>query len=122
PKLITQSVCNGTRAFVARLATGTLDVLTATYLGGTFSDEAWGIAADDAGNVYVVGDAHSTDLRVNPGKVYQHAVNYSCVNTPGSGNPCDDIFIVKLDPLLMNALYFGYLGNNGIDTGRAIAV
>src|SRR5205823_5247584 len=39
-----------------------------TYLGGAGADQAWSVAVDDGGNVYVAGDSSSADfpLRTTP--------------------------------------------------------
>jgi hypothetical protein len=55
--------CNA--AFVAKLnpsLSGTASLLYSTYLGGTASDQAAGIAVDSSGNAYVTGQAFSTDF------------------------------------------------------------
>ncbi len=52
-------------AFVAKLnpsLSGTASLLYSTYLGGTASDQAAGIAVDSSGNAYVTGQAFSTDF------------------------------------------------------------
>ena len=54
-------------AFVAKLnpsLSGTASLLYSTYLGGTASDQAAGIAVDSSGNAYVTGQAFSTDFPI----------------------------------------------------------
>jgi uncharacterized repeat protein (TIGR01451 family) len=54
----------GGDAFVTKIIStgGAYDYAFSTFLGGTDSDEATRIAADDAGNIYVTGRTFSTDL------------------------------------------------------------
>lgn len=67
----------------------------ATYYGGTGQDQAWSIAADNTGDVYVVGQTESktNDFPLDAvcGGVYCDSIN-DC--TTGS---CLDAFIIRLD-------------------------
>ena len=54
-------------AFVAELSAAGTRLVYATYLGGSTYDWAYGIAANGAGDAYVVGEAFSTDFPVTPG-------------------------------------------------------
>lgn len=58
----------------------------ATYLGGSDTEAAYGIAVDSNGNTIVVGDTYSTDFLVTPGAA-QLAI--------GGGS---DLFVAKLGP------------------------
>ena len=58
----------------------------ATYLGGTDTEVAYGIAVDSNGNTIVVGDTYSTDFLVTPGAVQPDI---------GGGS---DVFVAKLGP------------------------
>ena len=49
-------------AFVSKLNPAGSSLLYSSYLGGTASDSAFGIAADPAGNVTVVGTTNSVEL------------------------------------------------------------
>jgi fibronectin type 3 domain-containing protein len=107
----------GDHAFMAKLdptGSGTSTLLYSTYLRGNGTDVGLGIAVDSSGNAYVSGTTNSTDFPTTAGK-YQ-------------GDPGDsdyDAFVVKLDPTGSGAaslLYATYLGGNGQDLGRGIAV
>lgn len=98
-------------AFVATLdPTGTL--LYSSFLGGDSSDEALGVEADDAGNLYITGLTRSGDFPVKSA--------YS-----GSYGGVRDAFVVKLRPQGNGAadlLYSSYFGGSGGEAGRAIAL
>src|ERR1019366_1869563 len=83
-------------AFVAKF-TADGHLAYTTYLGGTGSDTGWGIAADPAGNAWVVGDASSDFPRTASG------------GAPGTA------FIAKLDTT-------GRLVSSFIDVGTIRAV
>jgi uncharacterized protein (TIGR03437 family) len=83
-------------------------VLTyATYLGGSLGDEARGIAADAAGNTYIVGSTVSVDF---PG------------TTRGQTFGGQDVFVAKLNPSGRALEWATYIGGTGAETGTAIAV
>src|SRR4029434_10865532 len=80
-------------------------VSLATYIGGEETDQAFGIALDTAGNVYLTGNTTSINFPTTIGSV-------------GTTRPGGiDAFVVKLDSALSVAVYSTYLGG-----GRAIAV
>ena len=54
-------------AFVTKLDPSGAELLFSTYLGGSREDTANGIALDNDGNVYVIGETTSTDFPVTPG-------------------------------------------------------
>ena len=86
-------------------------VSLATYIGGAGTDQAFGIALDPAGNVYLTGNTTSTNFPTTIGSV--------APTRPGG----IDAFVVKLNPVLSRAVYSTYLGGTtGDDAGRAIAV
>ncbi|GLX70373.1 SBBP repeat-containing protein [Paenibacillus glycanilyticus] len=81
-----------------------------TYLGGTGNDEPFGIAADNAGNVYVTGITTSTDFPVTPG----------VVQTVFTGDR--DAFITKLNPTGTALVFSTYIGGSASDSGQNVAV
>jgi hypothetical protein len=86
-------------------------VLTyATYFGGSSFDEAYGIAADAAGNTYIVGYTAST--------LFPTASPYQGSHAGGAY----DAFVVKLDRAGQNIVYSTYLGGSGADIAYAVAV
>jgi hypothetical protein len=112
-----QSTMNGkTDGFVIWLQpkeSGANAIYYGTYLGGTGTDIANGVAVDKAGRILVVGQTDSTDFPT--ASAYQGSVN-------GSGT---EAFVAVIDPALSGAstlAYSTYLGGTNWDSGRAIAV
>ena len=80
-----------------------------TYLGGSDSEEGYGIAVDGSGNAYVAGETSST--------------NFPTQNPYQGANAGDwDAFITKLSPTGNALSYSTYLGGSGFDRGNGIAV
>jgi hypothetical protein len=80
-----------------------------TYLGGAAPDEAYGIALDAAGNMYIAGLTQSSNFPVQGG--YQ--------STYQGGT---DAFVTKLNPSGTALVYSTYLGGSGLEQGFAIDV
>jgi hypothetical protein len=101
---------NGSQdAFVAKLdASGRL--VYATYLGGSGTDAAAGIAADATG-VYVAGYTGSTNFPVTQG-----------APQASFQGGFSDAFILKLDLTGTSLLYSTLLGGTGNDSAASIAV
>jgi len=78
-----------------------------TYLGGSVADEARGVAADSAGNAYVVGTTSSGDF---PG------------TSRGITFGGQDVFVAKLNASGRALEWATYLGGTGADQGAAIAI
>ncbi|NOY45344.1 MAG: hypothetical protein GXP50_07825, partial [Deltaproteobacteria bacterium] len=98
-------------AFVAKLNAGGTALEYATYLGGRWGDEAWAVAVDGAGNVYVAGWTTSDNFPTTA----------SAVQPDPSG--MEDAFVAKLNPggtVLEYATYLG--GSGGDDEVWAVAV
>ena len=87
---------------------GTPSLVAATYLGGSFDDEATAIALDPSGYVYVTGFTYSFDFPTTPNAF---STGYS-----GAG----DVFIAKID--LTNGIldYSTFFGGNNIDIANAM--
>ncbi len=81
----------------------------ATYLGGSGDDLAYGIAADSAGNTYIVGTTSSTNFPTVA----------ASQSTSGTGQ---DVFVTKLTAAGDAILYSTYLGGSGNDYGYGIAI
>jgi hypothetical protein len=85
-------------------------VLTySSYFGGSSYDEVTGVAADSAGNTYLVGYTAST---LFPTYAPQQ---------PTHGGGSYDAFVVKLDATGQNRIYSTYLGGSGPDMAYAVA-
>ncbi len=98
-------------AFVARYtAAGSLSY--ATYLGGSGTDEGFGVAVDGAGDTFVTGNTSSANFPTTAG-AYQTSLG-------GSGNI--KAFVSKLNPAGSNLVYSTYLGGGAGDYGQALAV
>jgi hypothetical protein len=101
-------------AFVTKLdATGT-GLIYSTYLGGSGNDYGNGIALDQSGNAYVVGQTYSDDFPITAG-AYQ---------TTCGGGSCSkgEAFIVELNSSGSALTYSTYLGGSAVNQGNAIAL
>ena len=96
--------------FVMKLNSTGSALVYSTYIGGTSSDDAAGIAVDSAGNAYITGVSYSTDFPTTAGALGT-AVN-------DSGNA----FVTKLNPTGSGFIYSTYLGGSDLDNGNGIAV
>ncbi|SDS85820.1 Beta-propeller repeat-containing protein [Paenibacillaceae bacterium GAS479] len=86
-------------------------VLTySTYLGGSATTDAFGIALDASGNAYVTGLTTSLDFPTQ--------VPFQSTYAGGA----NDAFVTKLAPSGSTLVYSTYLGGSGDDQGRGIAV
>ena len=90
-----------------------------TYLGGSGTDQGYGIAVDRAGNAYVTG---YTTSRMSPDA--PNSSNFP--TTPGAVQPgidgIEDVFVSKLSADGSRLLYSTYLGGSLYQSGDAIAV
>jgi hypothetical protein len=86
------------------------EILYTRLIGGSTFDDAYGIAVDIAGNIYVTGDTGSSDFPIVNGFQTIYGGGFS------------DAFILKLDPAgdIVYSSYLGGLGGN--DAGNAIVV
>ncbi len=108
-----QSANGGGRdAFVAKLSPTGSTLLYSTYMGGTGSDLAYGIAIDAAGNAYVAGATGSTDFPGVSGASLQ----------PGNAGGGSDAFVTKINAAGAAIVYATYLGAAGEDQAYRIAV
>jgi hypothetical protein len=97
-------------AFVAKLNPTGTSFIYATYLGGSSTDVAYGIAADCNGNAYVIGETRSFNFPT--ASPFQRRKKTTS----------SDAFVTKINSA-GSALYFSsFLGGTGDDTGYAIAV
>jgi hypothetical protein len=104
---------------VVRLNPALTALIQATYLGGTGVglidyEAANSLAVHPAsGDVYVAGVTFSTGFPGTAGGAqHSHAVD--------GGN--DDAFVARLNPTLTTLVQATYLGGNGSDPARALAI
>lgn len=103
-----QAALGGSRnAFIAQFST-TGALLFSTYLGGGGPDSGNAIAADAAGNVYVVGDTQSTNFPL-------------LLPLQKANAGAQDAFVAKISAA-GKLVYSTYLGGSSNDHGAAIAV
>jgi hypothetical protein len=96
-------------AFVAKLNASGSMLVYSTYLGGSGTDDATGIAVDGQKNVYVTGSTSSTDFpTANPLQM-----------TSGGEY---DAFVASLNPAGSALVYSTYLGGSAYDEASSIAV
>ena len=147
PQTCSSSSSAAPDGFVAKLnpnASGQGQQLVwSTYLGGSQTDSALGVALDSgAANVYVVGTTNSQDF-VSSSLIRSFASYQACLNnlptTPTTGLPTctmqtdpapSDAFVARIsNPSIVSGStttvalnYFSYLGGMDAETGTAIAV
>jgi hypothetical protein len=97
-------------AFVAKLNPTGTRLVYATYLGGSRSESASGIAVDPLGNAYVTGATDSPDFPTTRGVLDR------------SFNGGNDAFVVALNGAGSGLVYGTFLGGFGDEGGAAIAV
>lgn len=102
---------NSIDGFVVKVAPGGGSLVYATFLGGSVTDEATGIAVDDYGAAYVTGYTYSTNFPTTAG----------AFDTTYNGSV--DAFAVKLSPDGSALSYGTFLGGSGpSDRGAGIAL
>ncbi len=104
------SAGGGGDAFVAKLNRDLTVLTQATYLGGSASDVAWGLALDASGAVVVAGSTNSVNFPGTAGGAQPAA--------GGSG----DGFVARLNGDLTQLLQATYLGGSGFDQAWALRV
>jgi hypothetical protein len=104
-----QSAAAGaTDSFVARLNAAGSALIYSSYLGGAATDTAFGITADAAGNVTVVGTTNSGDFPLQNAR-------------QSTNGGLFDAFVTKLNP--GGALiYSTYHGGDAIDSAQAVTL
>ncbi|MBV9210763.1 MAG: SBBP repeat-containing protein, partial [Acidobacteria bacterium] len=89
-----------------------------TYLGGSSTDDGYGVAVDAAGNAYVTGMTNSLNFPVTPGSLKTSLQPLSNTNIYYS-----DAFVTKLNPAGTALVYSTYLGGSAAgEIARGIAV
>jgi hypothetical protein len=96
--------------FVTKLNPSGTGIVYSTFLGGSDSDSANGIAVDAGGHAYVTGATVSADYPTTPG----------AYDTTPNGD--FDVFVTKLDPSGSALAYSTLLGGTGFETAASVAV
>jgi hypothetical protein len=110
PGAFDPSFGGGSEGFVTKMNIDGSGLDYATFLGGSSSDGAWGIAVDGTGRATVTGYTYSSDFPATPG----------AFDTSHNGN--HDAFVVRLNASGTDLDYGTFLGGSGRDGGHAIAV
>jgi uncharacterized repeat protein (TIGR01451 family) len=101
-----------TDAFVTKLNVDGTALVYSTYLGGSSSEQANGIAVDSSGNAYLAGYTYSGDFPTTPG----------AFKTSISAADSQDAFVTKLNNTGTALVYSTFLGGSGADQATAIKV
>ena len=102
-----------TNVFVSKFnSTGTA-LSFSTYLGGTGTDSAAGIAVDSGFNPYVAGTTTSSDFPITSAKAVP--------DSPAAAGT-NHVFVTELNPSGSALLYSTYLAGNGVDVAKGVAV
>jgi len=95
--------------FISKLSPDLSQLLASTYIGGSESDDAYSLAVDNTGNVYVAGQTHSDDFPCTGDAYDKVEENF-------------DAFIVKFDADLDTLLASTFLGGDGYDKARSLSI
>ena len=103
-------------AFITKLNPEGTEMVYSTFLGGSGTDETFGIALDAGKNIYVAGFTQSRNLPVE--NAFQGTIVGSCTTSSCTA----DLFIAKLNAEGSALIYSTYLGGARADQPRAIAL
>ena len=117
---------NSPSTFVTKFSPDGSSLVYSTYLGGSSGDQAYAIAVDAAGEVFITGSALSPDFPTTPG-AYQTICTPAPTDTPNqikSGCPGGgtSAFVTKLNSKGTGLVYSTFLGGYGNAYATAIAV
>jgi len=102
---------NGNRdVFVTKLNAAGSDLSRSTFIGGSNSDEAYGIAIDTTGNAFVAGTTESANYPTTGG-AFQ--ASFSGVR---------DVFLTKLNAFGTGLAYSTFIGGSSVDLGQGITI
>jgi photosystem II stability/assembly factor-like uncharacterized protein len=105
------ALLGGQDAYVTKINPTGSALVYSTYLGGSGGEWGLGITVDDTSNAYLSGASFSTDFpTVNP------------IQSSSGGTIAGDAFVAKLNPLGSALVYSTYLGGNGEEAARDIAI
>ena len=101
-------------AFVTKLDISTNRLVYSTYLGGSSSDEAYGIALDSYNRAYVTGFTGSNNFPTS------NAIQATKGADGCASPPCADAFLTVLEPNGQAFAYSTFLGGSQDDVAYAI--
>jgi hypothetical protein len=97
--------------FVLKLSSEGDDLIFSTYLGGSRTQDCWGIAVDASGCTYLTGMTNSLDFPTqNPLMTHSGPIDQ------------EEAFVSKLSPDGSSLIFSTYLGGSLGDAGEGIAV
>ncbi|HEX9930407.1 MAG TPA: SBBP repeat-containing protein [Pyrinomonadaceae bacterium] len=103
-------------AFVTKLNPAGSALVYSTFLGGSSYDDGNAVAVDSSGNAYVTGSTYSNDFPI------ANALQSDCGCSFGNCAGNNAVFITKINPTGSALVYSTFLGGNGTEDGRGIAV
>ncbi|WP_158939559.1 DUF11 domain-containing protein [Streptomyces sp. NRRL S-87] len=106
----------GGDAFVTKVNPSGAALDYSGFIGGDSTDFGFGIDVDATGAAYVTGQTRSTET------TFPVAVGPDLTHNGGPGGLTDDAFIAKVQPGGATLGYAGYIGGNGVDIPRGVAV
>ncbi|HEV2177697.1 MAG TPA: SBBP repeat-containing protein [Terriglobia bacterium] len=115
----TDSLCNPaggfntSDGFVTKVNPAGSALVYSTFLGGSGTDSASGVALGLSGTVYVVGTTSSPERTDLPFPATSNAIQ----SAPGGA---EDVFVSEFDSTGAGLIFSTYLGGNGNDVGEAI--
>ena len=109
PSTLFIGTSSGSDAFVTKLSAGGASQIYSTYLGGNLSEIGTSIALDAAGNAYLTGSTLSSNFPTANALQPVKAIS-------------SDAFVTKLNANGSALVYSTFLGGDGNETGRGIAV
>ena len=104
------TLTDGSDAFVTKFNPAGSALVYSTFLGGSSSDGASGLALDGAGNAWVTGGTTSTDFPIIVGAA------------DSTHNGMSDVFVSELNNTGSTLLYSTFLGGSDSEGGFDIAV
>ncbi|MEZ5394849.1 MAG: SBBP repeat-containing protein [Bryobacterales bacterium] len=98
-------------AFLAKLSPDGVTLIYATFIGGGDLDRAWGVAVNDAGEAFVVGETRSDDFPTSVNAFLQRF-----------GGGARDGFAVKVSASGSSLAWSTYLGDTDDDWANGVAI
>jgi uncharacterized protein (TIGR03437 family) len=95
-------------AFVTKFSPSGTTLDYSTYLGGGSADDPYGLAIDQAGNVYITGRTNSSD--------------FPLTNAIQATRFAFDMFVTEINAAGSARLFSTFIGGTGSESGRGIAV